>query len=197
MITLIDLLEIEQIKTGSEDLFELLRGAEIDERIDKEVLFNKILVDLGACTPLFDTTSTFKVFYNNFFNERAYNIREMLDTLEYDYNPIWNKDGVIRREHNYDVSRDNERQDTSTDERLVSADNVSDYQPASKNIGNANSKTIKDATNDKGYEESIEQGNIGVTSTQSLIKEQREVVNFNIYQYIVDELKKALFLLVY
>ena len=126
MITLIDLLEIEQIKTGSDDLFALLRGANIDERLDKDVLFNKMLVDLGNMTPLFDTTITFKVFYENFFKERARNISELLDTLEYDYNPIWNKDGVIRKEHNIDysknLSKDFEHRDDNGNEHLVSAD---------------------------------------------------------------------------
>ena len=245
MITLIDLLEIEQIKTGSDDLFALLRGATIDERLDKDVLFNKILVVLGNCTPLFDTTITFKVFYNNFFKERARNISELLDTLEYDYNPIWNKDGKIRREHKFDVARVNDYKDEhdntnkeihnltkvetrdltliddGNSEHKVSADNASDYQPESYNgdynkreddgtvtntdtgdltttdVGHTTHSTIKNSDHDEGYEETVEQGNIGVTSTQSLILEQREVVQFNIYQWVVDELKKSLFLLVY
>ena len=197
MVTLIDLLEIQQIKTGSDDLFNLLRGAEIDERIDKDVLFNKILVDLGACVPLFDTTITFKPFYENFFKEKARNISELLDTLDYEYNPIWNKDGIIRTEHSYDIDKDFEHKDETSDERLVSADNASDYQPSSKNVGNSTAKSVKDNTHDGGWETRTEQGNIGVTSTQSLIKEQRDVVQFNVYQWIVDELKKALFLLLY
>lgn len=188
MITLIDLLEVYQIKTQSDDLFSLLRGAEMDERIDKEILYNKILVDLGACTPLFDTTTTFKPFFENFFKERAYNIKELLNTLDYEYNPIWNKDGTIRREHGNKV----ESEDSGNGERLVSADNSSNYQPSSKNIDSMSNKR-----SESGFEETTEQGNIGVTSTQSLIKEQRDVVEFNIYQWIVDELKKALFLLVY
>ena len=197
MITLIDLLEIEQIKTGSDDLFALLRGASFDERLDEEVLYNKILVDLGNCTPLFDTTITFRVFYRNFFKEHARMISELLDTLDYEYNPIWNKDGTIRKEHSVDYTKDFEHQNDNSDERLVSADNASDYQPASKNVGHTTNKSILDKTHDGGWEETTEQGNIGVTSTQSLIKEQREVVQFNIYQWVVDEMKKALFLLVY
>ena len=38
--------------------------------------------------------------------------------------------------------------------------------------------------------EHTEQGNIGVTTTQQMIKEQREIVEFNIYKYIIDAFKK-------
>lgn len=35
-----------------------------------------------------------------------------------------------------------------------------------------------------------EQGNIGVTTSQQMIKEQREIVTFNIYNYIIESFKK-------
>lgn len=43
----------------------------------------------------------------------------------------------------------------------------------------------------------IEQGNIGVTSTQQLIKEEREVVQFEIDDYIINDFKKQFCILVY
>ena len=43
----------------------------------------------------------------------------------------------------------------------------------------------------------IEQGNIGVTSTQQLIREEREVVQFEIDDYIVNDFKKQFCILVY
>lgn len=197
MVTLIDLLEIQRLKSGSEDLFDLLNGAELDERIDRAVLNNKILSDLGFCTPLYDTTQTFKVFFENFFYVRKKTISELLDSLEYVYNPIWNKDGVIVTEHDNNYTKDWEHQTDDSNENLVSAENVSDYQPNTKNVGHTTDKSIKDKANDKGKETRTEQGNIGLTSTQQLIKEQREVVDFNIYSWICNELKNDLFLLVY
>lgn len=38
--------------------------------------------------------------------------------------------------------------------------------------------------------ERVEQGNIGVTTTQAMIKEQREIVEFNLYHYIVESFKR-------
>ena len=42
-----------------------------------------------------------------------------------------------------------------------------------------------------------EQGNIGVTTTQAMIKEEREVDKFSIMDYIIDSFKKRFCLLVY
>ena len=232
MITLIDLLEIQRLKSGSDDLFDLLNGAEFDERIDREVLNNKILSDLGACIPLYDTTDTFRVFYNNYFKVKAYTIRELLDTLEYEYNPIWNKDGTITVEregtHNEQINRTGRDTDDGTTvdvpntttrvsgsvENLVSAENVSDYQADNKSLTDStttengrNTSTVNNVRNttstdthnggESDKEVRVEQGNIGVTSTQSLIEEQRNVVKFNVYDWLINDIKNELFVLVY
>lgn len=52
-------------------------------------------------------------------------------------------------------------------------------------------------TTDTGTLTTVEQGNIGVTSTQSLIKEQREVVQFNVIDYIIADFKKRFCLMIY
>lgn len=41
------------------------------------------------------------------------------------------------------------------------------------------------------------EGNVGVTTTQSMINEQREVVKFNIYDYIIEEFKQRFCIMVY
>ena len=40
-------------------------------------------------------------------------------------------------------------------------------------------------------------GNIGVTTTQQMIKEEREVSEFNIYSYIADRFRETFCMLVY
>ncbi len=44
---------------------------------------------------------------------------------------------------------------------------------------------------------SVEQGNIGVTSSQQLIQAERELVKFNIYDFIIDSFKARFCLLIY
>ena len=60
----------------------------------------------------------------------------------------------------------------------------------------------KDGSENGSHEETetytrIEQGNIGVTTTQSMIVEEREVAKFNLTDYIIDSFKKRFCILVY
>ena len=64
-------------------------------------------------------------------------------------------------------------------------------------ITDTDTGTINHDTTDTGSITTTRQGNIGVTSTQSLIKEQRDVVQFNIMDYIINDFKNRFCLLVY
>ena len=64
-------------------------------------------------------------------------------------------------------------------------------------ITDTDTGTIKHDTSDTGTITTTRTGNIGVTSTQSLIKEQRDVVQFNIMDYIINDFKNRFCLLVY
>lgn len=61
--------------------------------------------------------------------------------------------------------------------------------------------TVADAGTDSGTIEMRKvgnaKGNIGVTTTQQMIQQEREVVEFNIYDYIVDSFKLRFCILVY
>jgi hypothetical protein len=58
-------------------------------------------------------------------------------------------------------------------------------------------RTIDRDTTDTGTITRTGQGNIGIATTQSLIREQREVVQFNVYDYIIADFKKRFCLMVY
>lgn len=107
--------------------------------------------------------------------------------------------------------------DSSQDnEERVSAYDSDTYQPKGKNTLSGNEQrsandTVTDTGNASGENErqgefSEQQtfshtahlyGNIGVTTSQQMIEEERKVVEFNIYDYITDEFKSRFCLLVY
>lgn len=64
-------------------------------------------------------------------------------------------------------------------------------------ISDKDTGTVKHDTSDTGSITITEQGNIGVTSTQSLIQEQREVVKFNILDVIIKDFEDRFILKVY
>ena len=64
-------------------------------------------------------------------------------------------------------------------------------------ITDTDTGTIKHDTSDTGTVTTTKQGNIGIQSTQSLIREQRELVQFNLMDYIIKDFKQRFCLLVY
>ena len=61
----------------------------------------------------------------------------------------------------------------------------------------SDSRTIDRDTTDTGSITREGAGNIGIMSTQDLIKQQREVVQFNVYDYIIADFRKRFCLMVY
>lgn len=188
----------------------------LDSRVDKNVLINEIINRCSRSTPLINTYQAFRNSSNAFFDKWDYQIRKLMDTQEFEYNPIWNKDG--KRDHTLTYEKDNEqntgddysenRNDdiSATVNNDVSAYNANDYQPHDKNVTTSNENEGTTSTRDinrkenEGYVErysEIEQGNIGVTTTQTMIQEERALYEFNIYEWIVDKYENELFLRVW
>ena len=110
--------------------------------------------------------------------------QKMYDTTQFEYNPIWNKDGTYK--------------ELETRNLKSSGSNVNDTMGY-----NSSSWTHSDQSTSGGTDtgtiarEHTEQGNIGVTTTQEMIRQEREVAQFNFIQYFIDEFKKRFCILVY
>lgn len=152
--------------------------------------------------------------------------KQLYNTMLYKYNPIWNKDGTWKETRDLDGKNDRTAGLTVTDTRTytnlkdvqtgsvehdVTGYDSAAYSPNTRdnmnnltNTRNGEDKNVqtiqgtdKYYTEDNGTITREESGNIGVTSTQSLIKEQREIVQFNLYDYIVQSFKHTFCLTVY
>lgn len=108
--------------------------------------------------------------------------------------------------------------DTGNVENQVSAENASTYQPEAKEIRDLESESTQttttsatrnstetektqnteDETTTETYTHSEHaEGNIGVTTTQQMIKEEREIVDFSVYDVIVRDFVEQFCLLVW
>ena len=102
--------------------------------------------------------------------------------------------------------------DAATQTGQVSAYDATDFQNRDKTSTSADSTEHVVADNENRTDRSSnretvdsdsrtfehrETGNIGITSSQELVRQQREVVQFNIYDYIVQSFKRRFCLLVY
>ena len=110
--------------------------------------------------------------------------QDLYDSTQFDYDPIANVDATEFRQR-YGVNGG-----TVTTEGQTAAYNSATYQPEAKT-------TVTPNTNWNDADTLTRKGNIGVMSTQTLIKEQREVVNYNVYDVITNSFKETFCLGVY
>ena len=216
-MNLIDMLDMYAILNNkSEDLFLMLADYTLDSRIERDAMNKAIVTRLGACRPLTTNTTVFKVMLDEFFNRYNYNIGKLLDTMYYEYDPLENKDWT-RTEHRESIG-DIDNTDTyttntngtdnlsRTDETQVSAYDSTSYQPKEKVVVGSNDTTTgstthsgattSDITSDVDTEENFK-GKDSDESYQSLIEQERELAQFNIYDWIIQQMRRELFLLIY
>lgn len=211
-MNLIDVLDLYALQNNSNDLFLMLQDYHIDNRIEREKMNRIILKELGALRPASNTPEVFKMMLEEWFDKWNYNITKLVDTMYYEYDPLNNKD--IHRTEDETDTRDDDTNVTRTD-NLTSTDNgtstvntsaydVSTYQPRTQTV---NSRTIRDTgtvgnvgnldrtdTRDLDIHEYGKEGN---ASYQELIEQERELAKFNIFEWIIKQMRKELFLLVY
>lgn len=156
--------------------------------LNKDLLINNILMECAELEVLLPDPGIMKTAIGFWSNAQAAVWDKLVESTEYEYNPIWNKDGVIKETETRDLA--STLNGTDTDQR--SAYNASTFQNQEKTILDHDSTDTGTITRERE-----EHGNIGVTTTQQMIKEQREVVQFNMYDYIVRSFKERFCLMVY
>lgn len=200
----------------------------VPEGVDQDVLVMSILAECAELEVLYPEPATMGTVIGLWSAAELPVWRKLYETTQFDYNPIWNKDGTVTETESRDhVSRDagseNEtfrsegsssrsQNDAATQTGQVSAYDATDFQNRDKTSTSADSTEHVVADNENRTDRSSnretvdgdsrtyerrETGNIGVTTTQQMIKEEREVDQFNIYDYIVQSFKRRFCLLVY
>lgn len=175
------------------DLFEEM---EVPEGVDKDTAVMDILIkcaDLEISIPDWDML---KMAIGVWSKKNIWKWDKLYKTTQFEYNPIWNKDGTVTETVQAADEGAGTNTGSVTSENSVSAYNVSNYSPESKNVTTPD--TAWTENRQRGETRTREEhGNIGVTSTQSMIQEEREVSDFSIYKVITQDFKEEFCLLVY
>lgn len=215
-MNLIDILQIYSYHYDTDDMFYMLKDYPLDERLNRDELNKMIINRLGAMRPVTTYSEIFKFKLDTFFEQYKDNISKLVDTLEYDYNPLENKNitetehrdsiGDIDNTDKYTTNKDQTETGNSVEERKVSAFDSSSYENKELNTTTPNLRTDNDVTHSgettsdiKSEVDTIKHitGKDGDASIQSLINEERKLTEFNIYDWIIKKMKPILFLLVY
>ena len=173
----------------------ILDGLVYPEGLDGDILKDNILMESAEQELIYSNIDFMRKAIESWSKKQLHVWTELYDTTQYVYNPIWNKDGKFSET----ITRDLKGTEDYTDTHSVFGFNSSTEAPANKSVtdqdtSDSGTDTVnhtgtfkKDRdTTDTGTikTERTEQGNIGVTSTQSMIMEQREVVQLNLYDVI-------------
>lgn len=202
--TIFDGLSLPKIQ----DLKNVYEMIDDPPELNKDLLIDNILIECAELSLVYPDPEDLKIMIRTWSRISQKSWADMYATLLYKYNPIWNKDG------SYTDERVLNRADSGTAESQGSnsvhgdiKENVTGYdtnsyspntQQVTDNSGSFNqSGSSQDNRDEKETIVHTEAGNIGVTSTQELIQRQRDIVEFNIYDYITQAFKRRFCVMVY
>ena len=211
-MNLLDVLDLYALEHDSDDITIMLQDYTLDTRLNRDILNKVIIKELGSRRCITNSPEVFKFMIEEFFDKWSYNIGKLVATMYLEYDPLSNKN-ITRTEDNTDT-RDDNMGNVKTDDLTVKTDgdakvntsayDVSTYQPRTETITDntvTDKGTVTDVgelhRTDKGDLDIKEWGKDGQDSYQKLIKDEREVSRFNIYNWIIQQMRKELFLLVY
>lgn len=143
-----------------------------------------------------------------------YKWTKLLETLTLDYNPIWNVDGTTTTVYGEHITTDANGQrhtvvnngnrhndnvlytvpyDTSTEHKTGRDESIT-----AASTDSTTTDAVTDTNTSGSHTDTVtRQGNQGITSTQTLINQEREVVNFNLYRVILSDIIEAITIPIY
>lgn len=208
MISLNAFLSFWGLFQASEDLFDDMTYPTEFSEDDKETFIENLLIELAELEVLYPDPVFMKHAIGVWSKKEAPVWDKLFTTTQLEYNPIWNKDGTITETRNlagtdYLSGQDeNELGSKTTTTGSATSANSDTLHVTGETVEEGDGSDFvkygrKSDTTDTGTITRTEQGNIGITSTQQLINEEREVVKFNIMNYMITEFKCRFCILVY
>lgn len=170
----------------------LFDDMKLPEALDRKTVINGILLKCSELEVLYPDAAYMKNALRIWSAYRVTVWQSLYDTTQYDYNPIWNKDGTITETESRNTS--SKASGSGTGQQAVKAFNESDWADHTKNTSTSQASSSE---NEGITRERREQGNIGVTTTQQMIREERDISEFNVIQYIIDDFQNEFCLQVY
>ena len=208
-MTLIDSINLWRLQNQNEFYFN---DIVLDERLNKEDLYNMILTEYMNMLVLYANPQLFKTTVKLFFLKNKDRISDLIDTTVLNYDPLENystvETGKLDRTGTKGFTQaDNRteniaREANTTSTHYVSAfNNVQgedveqsrDVIEAKEKVVDTENYTSAQDTNTKDNEETRDTKK-GITNLtyQDLVEKQRKVVQFSIYEWILKEFAKDL-----
>lgn len=203
-------LSIVGLYNADETIFD---GLNLPEGMNKVECVHNILFECAELEVVYQDPDYMKTAIANWSTINASVWQKLYDTTVLDYNPIWNVDGTVNEKETRNLAgtdksvrnvKDNVETDSTIEHDVMGYNVSSGYQNESKDTQHTESEGTTKDTEDRNRtdtgtveRETRRTGNIGVTTTQQMIREEREVALFNMYQQICKDFKNRFCILVY
>ena len=158
----------------------LFQGLQLPEDLNREAVINEILLQCAELEVVYPDINILKLAITTWSIANQYTWQKLYDTMVVEYNPIWNVDA------NVTIDRNTSGSGNATD--AVKGFNSNTWAESDK------TDTISEAEEDV-YERRT--GNIGVTTTQQMLEQERKIAEFNMISYIAQSFKQRFCLLIY
>lgn len=182
----------------------LFNEMQIPAGVDRDEVVASILEETSDFPVLITDLETLRVAINRWSAHRVGIWNHFLETTQYEYNPIENYDRreeeTTKTESSGQLNSSTNRTGSDTDTEGVSAFNASgmtDHTKSTTTYGSGSSGQDESSNEEEIARELYIHGNIGVTSAQDMIKQEREIADFDIIDIIVDEYKKKFCIVIY
>lgn len=158
----------------------LFQGLQLPEGIDRNAVINEILLQCAELEVIYPHLDIMKLAITTWSLANQYTWQKLYDTMVVEYNPIWNVDATVT------IDRDAAGSGNATD--AVKGFNSNTWAESDKT--DTSSTATEDVTERRT-------GNIGVTTTQSMIEQERKIADLNMISYIAQSFKQRFCLLIY
>lgn len=151
---------------------DIFQGFNVPDGMDRETALNEILLQCGNLELIYPSYNILKLAITNWTKVEMPIWEKLYNTENFDYNPIWNVDGTVKE--------------------VLDGDFIGSTKGYNETnwLDNSKGKTDNTITTTRT-------GNIGVTTTQKMITEEREVSDFSTIKYIVESFKKRFCIMIY
>lgn len=197
-MTLLSVMGLYQFDSSILDVMVLPDG------VDRQTVNAQILTECAELEIMLPDPDVFKTSLKYWSQSQLPIWTKLYESTQFEYNPIWNKDGTVTETRKLDKT-DTETRNLASSANTTTTGKVAGYNSntlqtqdqATADGRGTDTGTVTDVTDHDETVTRRETGNIGVTTTQQMIREEREINQFDIYKYIVQSFKSMYCLGVY
>ena len=182
----------------------LFDGMSLPNNVPRDTMINNILLETAELECIYPSAPFFKLALNMWSAMEVEKWTKLEATQHYEYNPIENYDRNEEWSDNATATGTGttKGKNTGLNENRMEVWGYNSTTSVPQNIATANNTDSVENTNTANSEQTGTHtghihGNIGVTTTQQMIAEERKILDWDIHHYIIDEFKRRFCILVY